>query len=305
MKRYLRHKIANLLVVDEICDLEYINFSGKFSSEVDSHDFWEVCFAESGIAECIIDGKTFTIAENQLMFIPPNMRHLYHKKSDKAKFYCICFECLSPYIKPLSLRIFNTNEDQRDLIKKFIREGNASFTKNSAEQLVRKARPEIGCMQMLILLLESLIILTLRAAVDKPDSPIILFQGVDFYSSLTQQIKRYCIENVKQRLTLENISNEMGISVSYICKVFKSQTGDSVLNYFNSLKIEEAKKLLLNTSYNANQIAEILSFSDAKYFNTSFKKYVGVSPIVYRKNVTPKLNSENALIDLKNNDITI
>lgn len=287
MKHYLRHKIANLVVVDEICDLEYFNFSGKFSREVDIHDFWEICFAESGETKCVIDGKTIILKENQMIFVPPNMRHLYSKKNDNAKVYCICFECLSPYIKPLGLKIINTNQDQRDLIKKFIKEGSASFTKNSAEQLVRKSQPEIGCMQMLILLLESLIIVTLRAAVDKPDSPIILLQGVDFYSSLTQQIKRYCIENVKSRLTLEQISDEMGISVSYICKVFKSQTGDSVLNYFNSLKIEEAKKLLLNTVYNATQIAEILGFTDAKYFNTSFKKYVGVSPIVYRKRNTP------------------
>ena len=284
MKHYLRHKIANLVVVDEICDLEYINFSGKFSREVDSHDFWEVCFAESGEVECIIDGKPTIISENQMLFIPPNVGHIFHRKNISTKIYCICFECLSPYIKPLALKLFNTNEEQRSIIKKFISEGNASFTKNSAEQLVKKANPVIGCMQMLLLLLESLLIVTLRATVDKPDSPIIFFQGVDFYSSLTQQIKRYCIENVKKRLTLKKISDEMGISVPYICKVFKSQTGDSVLNYFNSLKIEEAKKLLLNTSYNANQIAQILGFTDAKYFNTSFKKFAGISPIVYRKN---------------------
>lgn len=287
MKHYLRHKIANLVVVDEICDLEYINFSGKFSREIDNHDFWEVCFAESGEVECVVNGKPIVITENQLLFIPPNAGHLFHRKNSNAKIYCICFECLSPYIKPLALKIFNANEEQRYLIKKFISEGNASFTKNSAEQLVKKANPVIGCMQMLILLLESLLIVTLRATVDKPDSPIIFLQGVDFYSSLTQQIKHYCIENVKKRLTLKKISDEMGISVSYICKVFKSQTGDSVLNYFNSLKIEEAKKLLLNTVYNATQIAEILGFTDAKYFNTSFKKYVGVSPIVYRKRNTP------------------
>lgn len=297
MKKYLRHKIANIVVVDEICALEHRNYSGAYSKETDNHDFWEICFIESGTVPCVINGKELVLKEHEMIFIPPNTPHKYNQ-SDKAKIFCICFECISPYLKPLGLRVFKPTYEQLNTIFKLEREGSNSFTNNQDEQLVRLPQQKLGCMQMLIILLEYLILLTLRQLVDDTNSPLVILQGDDFYESLIEKIKQYCHEHIKKRLSLDEICSNIGYSRSFTCKLFKTQTGESIFTYFNRLKIEEAKKLLKHTNYNASQISEILEFTDAKYFNTSFKKLVGVSPIQYKRELQKELKSKTINLPL-------
>ena len=149
---------------------------------------------------------------------------------------------------------------------------------------------------MLIIQLEYLILLTLRQFIDLHNSPLIILEGENFYDFLIEQIKLFCKENVKRKLSLSAVCSNIGYSKSFTCKLFKDITGESVFTYFNKLKIEEAKKLLINTTYSATQISDILQFSESKYFNTSFKKIVGISPLQYRKQNTPNPTQSKNII---------
>lgn len=293
MKKYLRHKIANLIVIDEICALEYRNYNGEYSKEVDAHNFWEVCYIEDGKLDCIVNGKEITLNSQDIFFIPPNVPHKYDQ-SEKTKAFCICFECLSPYLKPLGLQKLKTSFEQRNAILNLEREGKNSFTNNKAEQLVRLPQQKLGCMQMLIIQLEYLILLALRQLIEAQNSPLVVLEGDNFYDFLIEQIKQFCHENAKKKLSLSAVCSNIGYSKSFTCKLFKDITGESIFTYFNKLKIEEAKKLLINTSYSATQISDILEYSDSKYFNTSFRKIVGISPLQYRKQntVTPPQSND-------------
>ena len=71
-------------------------------------------------------------------------------------------------------------------------------------------------------------------------------------------------------------------SRSFICRIFKEETGETLITYFNRVKIEEAKNLLLNTDNTVTEISEMLGFSEVKYFGVIFKKQVGKSPAAYR-----------------------
>ena len=55
-----------------------------------------------------------------------------------------------------------------------------------------------------------------------------------------------------------------------------------VMHYYNSLKMEYAKKLLLE-GHSVNYIADKLNFSTQAYFSAAFKKYTGVSPLSFKK----------------------
>ena len=69
---------------------------------------------------------------------------------------------------------------------------------------------------------------------------------------------------------------------------------------FNELKIEEAKKLLSSTSISITNISNALNFSDSRYFNHTFKKYVNSTPSAYRQqalkqNYLPFVDSKEKL----------
>ena len=48
MKKYFRHKLENLLVIDKIVTIHYFEFGKNFASEGESHDFWELVYADKG-----------------------------------------------------------------------------------------------------------------------------------------------------------------------------------------------------------------------------------------------------------------
>lgn len=284
MKKYLRHKIANLITIGEITVLEYRNYKGKFSNDTDIHDFWEICYVEKGQIECLINGKKYLINEGHLFFLEPNTPHVYLQKKQKDKVLCIGFECLSSYIKPLNGQILNTTEYQKSILDYIVKEGNNCFFTNSEEQLVQIQNPALGCMQIITLQLEHLILLSLRELIGKSSSPLSFLSGNDFYGALTDKLKQHLVERANDKLKLDEVCKNIGYSKSFVCKLFKDQTGQTIFEFFNLLKCERAKQLLENTSMTASQISDHLSFSDPKYFNSFFKKQTGFTPVQYRNN---------------------
>ena len=54
------------------------------------------------------------------------------------------------------------------------------------------------------------------------------------------------------------------------------------MNYYNSLKIKEAKKLIRDKGYSVSETARMLDFNNPYYFSKVFKQYEGISPSEYK-----------------------
>jgi AraC family transcriptional regulator len=61
--------------------------------------------------------------------------------------------------------------------------------------------------------------------------------------------------------------------------------GVTPLNYINQKRVEKGKYLLEHTQFSVGEISEEVGFKDELYFSRVFKKYVGISPLAYRKQV--------------------
>lgn len=95
--------------------------------------------------------------------------------------------------------------------------------------------------------------------------------------------KKYMQEHFKEQVTLEDVSALAGFSPTYFSALFKKETGSAFLEYLQSLRMEEAKRLLKETNLSVNVICEQVSYSDVKYFTKSFTKFTGLKPGEYRK----------------------
>lgn len=93
---------------------------------------------------------------------------------------------------------------------------------------------------------------------------------------------RYMYQHLRENLTLEEISEEVQLSKSYLNAVFKAQTGKSPVEFFIHLKMQEACKLLKSTDYYIYEVSAELGYTDQYYFSRIFKKVVGVSPKDYK-----------------------
>jgi len=65
--------------------------------------------------------------------------------------------------------------------------------------------------------------------------------------------------------------------------MFKKETGKTLTEYIQMVRIETAKKLLVEKERNVSEVAELVGYSDIKFFTKQFKKALGVSPNEYRK----------------------
>jgi len=89
--------------------------------------------------------------------------------------------------------------------------------------------------------------------------------------------------NSSEPLKLESLAEALGYSSSYLGKLFKSATGENFNTYLDKVRIEKAKELL-QQGKKVYQVAEQVGYTNVDYFHAKFRKYVGSSPILFRKN---------------------
>ena len=96
-------------------------------------------------------------------------------------------------------------------------------------------------------------------------------------------------ELVEQRLTdpdlcINSIAQEIYLSAGYARTVFKEVTGQTLSNYIISRKLDMVCRLLKETDWSVQRIADHMGFSSRSYLYTFFKNYMGMTPNEYRKN---------------------
>ena len=82
---------------------------------------------------------------------------------------------------------------------------------------------------------------------------------------------------------MAELSRELSFGKTYISKYFLKASGYSIVNYFTMMKINEAKRLIREGSYNFFEISEMLMFTNSHYFSSVFKRYTGMTPTQYKK----------------------
>lgn len=97
-------------------------------------------------------------------------------------------------------------------------------------------------------------------------------------------IKDYINSNDRDcALSIKDISEHVHLSSSYLCTVFKTETGQTLNQYLTNFRMEKAKQLLSDPRNRVTDIAARVGYADCNYFGKTFKKIVGLSPSEYRE----------------------
>lgn len=103
-------------------------------------------------------------------------------------------------------------------------------------------------------------------------------------SSLTiQKALAYIQSNFTRDLTLEEVADHVGVSKSYLSRIFPEYAGKHFCSYLQQLRIERAKELLRFTDYHIYEIASKVGFWNSRYFGKVFRDMVGMTPADYRR----------------------
>lgn len=102
-------------------------------------------------------------------------------------------------------------------------------------------------------------------------------------NSTIQNVLSYISCNLDKKITLQEIADVSGYSLSHFKYIFKEYLGITPAEYISLQKINQAEKELLSTDISITELAHKLSFSSSNYFCSVFKKVLGHTPSEYRK----------------------
>ncbi len=107
--------------------------------------------------------------------------------------------------------------------------------------------------------------------------------GELYYGKAVDKAVNYLNIHYNEEITTPSLAEEFGMSPKYFGVRFKSVTGLSVQEYLQNIRLQEAKKLLLNSDLSLEAIAEQIGIRDVVYFIKVFKKAERITPGKYRK----------------------
>ena len=96
-------------------------------------------------------------------------------------------------------------------------------------------------------------------------------------------VTRRIASRPEANMTLSEAASLVHLNPSYLCKLFKQQTGVNFTDYVITTRMQEAARLLEKTALRVTEIADRLGYADLAYFSNTFKKTIGVTPSDYRK----------------------
>ncbi len=208
------------------------------------------------------------ISQGKILIIMPHQKYeYYHIYETEWKEYFIRFEADTIYL---------------ELIKTIFEKQNQIVTVGFNEEILRLfhrtrdvIRNELTSSQVylsgMLLCLVGIINAELKnSAAEKKE-----IQAID-------KAKLIMNENVMNKISLHEISLELNIGYSTFRKNFKKYVGLSPAKYFNELRLNKAKQLLIESTLSIKEIAYMLNFSTIEHFATTFKKNNGYTPKDFR-----------------------
>ncbi len=291
MSQYIPTVLRREITVDAVVTVHYFEHAKDYMFEGEKHDFWELVYVDKGCLEAVADEQVFELEQGQIIFHKPNEFHnLYANGIIAPNVVIVTFTCDSPAMSYFENKIAYVTARERELLARIIEEGRRAFDGPLGDpytlQMPRNPEAPFGSEQLITLYLETLLIDMIRHATHengytKPSSSIKARSD----NELVNRIIQYMEDHLNDNLSFSVICQYSAQSATNLKTIFKTVTGQGVMEYYRNLKIDRAKTLLRESNGNITQIADQLGYASVQYFSRHFKQATGMTPREYTLSV--------------------
>ena len=225
--------------------------------------------------------RKYVIREGEYILLQPGMTHVGYREgkirevlSENRKLFYQCdplgyeFYEKSKLIFPKTMRIDSPGIRQK--IQRLIEEAIDAF-------VYRKEHFKLICSCKLIEVLTEVGAYYSHTVFNEREDDPLQVQ----HREKVQLILNFLYGAYGQKITGKRISNLCSMSFDYLNRMFKKQTGITIFEYLNRIRINKAKELLLTGTMKSSEIAAAVGYCDEYHFSKAFKKAAGVSPRKY------------------------
>ena len=223
----------------------------KFGLEKGKQPTDALFYVLEGGFDLTVNGKTVSIKPNDLVAFPKNIS-FERRITSQLKFYYI----KAVFEKDLPCGILPVKNKMRLLSTfAFMLEASKN-SKEYAEYFLNDVFMQISAEE---------------AFVSQPKNPLV------------EEIIQFFKENLKEKISLNLLTNKFRISKSGIIELFKNSTGITPIKYLSNLRLKEAEELLITSDLSLTEISDICGYDNAFYLSNAFKKEKGESPKFFRE----------------------
>jgi Response regulator containing CheY-like receiver domain and AraC-type DNA-binding domain len=272
-------------------DFQYDNREGTFSVSYRKarshnmpashfHSTYEIFCLMSGKREFFIKDRTIVIHEGDIVIISPNILHRttntetpkherlivnIHEKQMAAGSY---MDVLHPLFEKEYLIVKCTLQDRLAM--------ETMLQMMMMEMSEKKPGFELYALTLTLQMLMICCRHVKSSSMETLESPSPMHERIS-------EVVRYINSHYMNELSLHLLAEKFYVSPYYLSRFFKEATGFTFVEYLNSVRIKEAKKLLEQSSMKVNLIAKRVGFGSVTHFGRVFKSVTGYVPLHYRK----------------------
>lgn len=285
---HLKLPLHTCIAIECAVSFHYFEYTPSFEGVAESHDFWELVYVDYGELITVGGECRHLLHSGDVIFHEPGETHNVFANNSFSASVILSFSSASPDLSLFRGKHFSLSDSERRLLGEVFQQGTqlfeAPYDVMDQKRLINKADASYGAEQLFKSHLEQFLIHLIRGhfkqAHPAEPQPLMLQD-----SALTEQVISILSSHIYGRITLPEISREIAFSLSYLEKEFKRCTARSVMEYYNYMKIAEAKRLISHCQYSFTEIADKLEFGSIHYFSRLFKSCTGMSPTAYQKSV--------------------
>ena len=250
------------------------------------HEYLEICYIMTGKGRQKIDGEIYDVQEGDLFVINAGTFHQTLMAPDKepfVEFFIGLTDLHFPGMPENTVQLKNgpVFHLQGDLKLKIAKLCVAMVAEKDNQRFGKYYMMKTYAMQILLLILREL---------EEPETAEQQVRQCSFESvnrkHVVEKIIDYFEDHYADKISLDQIAENMYLSPFYISRIFKAETGDTPIRYLINVRLEHAWEILKEQKeLSIQEVAARVGYEDAYHFSKLFKKKFGISPSGVKKNV--------------------
>lgn len=230
------------------------------------HEHIEILLFTVGGAALLLDDTSLSLAENDIAVINANVSHQMPEKDPATAYHCLIIDkqfCDFMGVSVDTLHFCTSIRDRR------LRELILSVAAEMSERkTLYKVRVQSLVLELLVLL----------AREHSGPAQLACAAGSTQKQTLIKKAIGYIAAHYQEPMTIEEISEQVGLSKYYFCRSFKEVAGQRVFDYINLVRCTQAHRLLGSGRYTITQCAYAVGFHNLSYFTRTYRRFMGRTP---------------------------
>ena len=285
---YVKTRLTSVVNISKIVTIHYYEFDKNFVFAGESHDFWEMVYVDKGTVLVRADETETVLSQGEIIFHKPNEFHSIRALDSSPNFFVISFVSDSPILTSLERHHTVLNKRLKPYISSIISEAEKTYVipKNDPhlKKLKKKDSAPLGGEQLIKTSLEQMLIFLIRDVLKTGQSSVFLSKESMEHHIITS-VKQFTEEKIGEPFRIGELCASLGYSKSYLCKLFREQTGETLASYSVRLKVGRAKQLIREDRMNFSEISASLAFDNPQYFTRVFKRVTGMTPTEFKRSL--------------------